>query len=171
MDDLMSIHAQFNDATRRRWFSFQEPDILTLEAAEKTIVDNMAICAGKINLLKSPFSLGIVLKQTGELIGQIHLSKFHGPDNELEDVEVGWNILAAHQNKGYATEAAKAAIEWGLNELDAFGARPRIISEIEHDNWPSRKVAKKAGMTLAYAKEYVSVYEIYGQTSSSDTQM
>jgi len=160
MDDLKTVHKQFNEASRRRWFYFQEPDCLTLEFAEKEIQKRMEVCSHKVNLLKDDFGLGIALKDTGELIGFIGLSKFHGPEEELENVEIGYQIGEAYQGKGYATEATKAAVQWGLIELKRLGGEPKIVAKIEHENWPSRRVAEKAGLTFVHAEKYVSVYEI-----------
>ena len=162
MDDLQTVHAQFNEPSRRRWFYFQEPDCLTLEFAKKEIHKRMAVCSHRVNLLQDDFGLAIVRKETNELIGFIGLSKFHGPEEELEHVETGWQIAEAHQGKGYATEAARAAVQWGLKELKRLGAEPKIVAKIEHENWPSRRVAEKAGLTFAHAEQYVSVYTISG---------
>ncbi len=161
-EDLQALHAQFNEPSRRRWFYFQEPDCLTVEFARRMIRESIANCA-KPDLLAKPLALAVNLRETGEMIGGISLSKFHGPEEELEDVEVGWRICEAHQNKGYATEAAKAAIPWAFDHLRGRGARLRLISDIEHENWPSRRVAEKAGMTVARVERYITVYEIFGK--------
>ena len=162
MDDLQAVHAQFNESSRRHWFYFQEPDCLTLEFAKKEIHKRMEVCSHEVNLLKDDFGLGIVLKDTGELIGFIGLSKFHGPDEELDNVEIGYQIGEAYQGNGYASEAAKAAVQWALAELKRLGTEVRIVATIEHENWPSRRVAEKAGFTFIRAEKYVSVYEIKG---------
>ena len=126
------------------------------------IRNNIEMCSREVNLLKDELSLAIILKDTGELIGSVSLSKFHGPEDELDNVEIGWLIDEKHQNKGYATEAAKAAIPWAFAELKKLGAEKKIISTIEHENWPSRRVAEKAGLTFARAEKSVSIYEICG---------
>ena len=131
-----------------------------MKCAEGVIRDNMKVCSHEVNLLKDEFCLGIVLKDTGELIGSISLSKFHGPEDELENVEIGWLICEKYQNKGYATEAAKAAIPWAFSELKTLGAEEKLISIMEHENWPSRRVAEKAGLNFVRAEKYVSIYEI-----------
>lgn len=59
-------------------------------------------------------------------------------------VELPWTIGTAHWGRGFATEAAKAAIEWarslGLDE---------VVALIMGGNGRSRKVAEKAGLELA----------------------
>lgn len=161
LEDLQDVHAQFNEKSRRRWFYFQEPDCLTLEFAEREVRSRMVFTPDNINLLSDDFGLGISLKYGGDLIGFIGLSKFHG-DEELEDVEVGYQISEPYQGSGYATEAARAAVQWGLKELRRIGAKAKIVAKIEHENLSSRRVAEKAGMTFVRAEKYVSVYEITG---------
>ena len=162
MDDLQTVHNQFNEPSRRRWFYFQEPDCLTLDFAKNEIIKRAGVCSHKINLLNDDFGLGIVLKATGELIGFLGLSKFHGPEEELENIELGYHIGEAYQGKGYATEAVKTAVQWGLSELKLLDAEPKIVAKIEHDNQPSRRVVEKAGLIFVRAERYVSVYEING---------
>lgn len=163
MEELDAVHALFNDPSRRRWFYFQEPDCLTLAFAEKAILENIRVCSHKVNLLTdADFGLAIAIKDTDELIGYIGITKFHGPEEELDAVELGYQIIEKHQGKGYATEATKAAVQWGLSELKRLGVEPRLVAKIEHENWPSRRVAEKAGLVFTHAEKYVSVYEVCG---------
>lgn len=162
MDDLQILHRLFNEKSRRRWFYFQEPDCLTLEYALKEIQKNMTIWSRKVNLLQDACDLAIVLKETGEMIGNIGISKFHGPDEELDDIEIGYCIAEAHQGMGHCTEAAKAAVQWGFERLKELGAELKIVGKAEHENWPSRKVLEHAGFSFVCAERYLSVYEIRG---------
>jgi RimJ/RimL family protein N-acetyltransferase len=55
--------------------------------------------------------------------------------------EVGWGIASDFRGKGYAVEAARAAIDWvfATFELD------RIIHCIDHENTASQAVARRLG--------------------------
>jgi RimJ/RimL family protein N-acetyltransferase len=55
--------------------------------------------------------------------------------------EIAWSLAPAARGKGYATEAARAAIDW------AFETFPleRIISLIHPDNSASQRVATRLG--------------------------
>jgi RimJ/RimL family protein N-acetyltransferase len=55
--------------------------------------------------------------------------------------EIGWVLTPAAHGQGFATEAARAAIEWG----DARFDRARTVCLIHPDNRPSLRVAEKAG--------------------------
>ena len=57
-------------------------------------------------------------------------------------VEVGWRLGKEHWGKGYATEAGLASLRFGFAvELD------EIVSCTTEQNWPSRRVMERLGMT------------------------
>jgi RimJ/RimL family protein N-acetyltransferase len=58
-------------------------------------------------------------------------------------VEVGWRLAREHWGHGYATEAARAALEFG------FGAQrlPEIVAMTVATNQRSRRVMERLGMT------------------------
>ncbi|MFM9329154.1 GNAT family N-acetyltransferase [Paenibacillus mesotrionivorans] len=163
MEDLEVYMAMRHEATYRQWFYFQAPP--TLESAAKEIRVMQEKASRKINLLKESFDTGVYLKESGSLIGTVSLNKFHGPEDELEFVEIGFGIGEAYQGNGYATEAAKTAVVWGLDRLRELGAVPVIEGNVEHANWPSRKVLEKAGFRLVRTQKYVTVYEIRSTSS------
>jgi RimJ/RimL family protein N-acetyltransferase len=161
MEDLETYVRFRNEKSYRQWFYFQDPP--TLETAAKEIEVMIQKSNREVNLLKESFDSGVYLKETGELIGTISLNKFHGPEEELDYVEIGYGIGEAYQNNGYATEAAKAAVKWGLKRLRELCAEPRIEGNVEHENWPSRRVLEKVGFTFVRAEKYLSIYEIIGK--------
>ena len=58
--------------------------------------------------------------------------------------EIGWTLKREFWGKGYASEAARRALQYGFNELD----KPHIISLIHPDNKASIHVAERLGETL-----------------------
>ncbi len=60
----------------------------------------------------------------------------------LPAVEIGWRLAAAHWGKGYATEAARAALAYGF---DVLGLR-EIVSFTVPANVRSRAVMARLGM-------------------------
>jgi RimJ/RimL family protein N-acetyltransferase len=58
-------------------------------------------------------------------------------------VEIGWRLAAAHWNRGYATEAARAAAAYGFDTLGFDD----IVSFTAVINLPSQRVMQKLGMT------------------------
>jgi RimJ/RimL family protein N-acetyltransferase len=65
----------------------------------------------------------------------------------VEELEVGYHVRRALQGRGYATEAARACMEYAR---DVVGAR-RLIALIDPANIASRRVAEKVG--LRYEKD------------------
>lgn len=58
-------------------------------------------------------------------------------------VEVGWRLAQAHWGRGYATEAARRAVAYGLDELGL----PEILSFTAVQNVRSQRVMQRIGMT------------------------
>ena len=162
IEDLHDMVKLRNEKSMRKWFYFQEPYCLTEEFAVEHINNSISTWNKKINVLQDECDLAVVLKQTSELIGNVGVAYRNRPDVKLDGLEIGYNIGEAHQNKGYATEAAKAAVEWTFERLREINAKPIIEAYIEHENLPSRKVIEKAGFTLIRNEKYVSVYQIKG---------
>jgi len=93
---------------------------------------------------RSPWLLrAIVLRDTRRMIGFVN---FHGPpgSNDIgaaDAVELGWTVFPNHRRRGYATETARALMNWAATER---GIR-RFISSTTPDNAPSLRVHNKLG--------------------------
>lgn len=83
----------------------------------------------------------VVLKETGEMIGQCGLTMQPWDDRQV--LEIGYLLERKHWHKGYAIEAAQACKEYAFMELDA----DEVFSMIRDTNIPSQKVALRNGMT------------------------
>jgi RimJ/RimL family protein N-acetyltransferase len=82
-------------------------------------------------------------RSSGELIGYVGLS-----DDLVEGepaVEVGWSIHPDRQREGFATEAARASVEWGF---EVCGLE-EIVSFTMRSNVASRRVMERIGMEHA----------------------
>lgn len=76
-------------------------------------------------------------KGTGRFLGRT--GPFH--PKGWPGLEVGWGLHPAARGKGYATEAARASIDWAR---DALGAR-EVVHVIAVDNISSQAVARRLG--------------------------
>jgi RimJ/RimL family protein N-acetyltransferase len=65
-------------------------------------------------------------------------------------VEIGWRLARDHWGHGYATEAARAALEFGFGEV----ALDEIVSFTATVNLRSRRVMERIGMTRSLADDY-----------------
>jgi RimJ/RimL family protein N-acetyltransferase len=81
--------------------------------------------------------------QDGALLGFTGLSRPSFEAAFTPAVEVGWRLAAAAWGRGYATEAAKAAVAFGFEELGL----EEIVSFTVPANVRSRAVMERLGMT------------------------
>jgi ribosomal-protein-alanine N-acetyltransferase len=78
------------------------------------------------------------LKSNNEFIGWCGL-KFIAEDNEID---LGYRFFQNRWGKGYASESAKAVMDYGVNTLEL----KNIIARAAKENIASIKVIKKLGM-------------------------
>ncbi|QES46730.1 GNAT family N-acetyltransferase [Streptomyces venezuelae] len=86
----------------------------------------------------------VELLGSGELIGFTGLSVPHFLPEVLPAVEAGWRLGRQFWGQGYASEAAQAVLEWGLQDRGL----EHVISISRVGNKASENVAHKLGMTL-----------------------
>jgi [ribosomal protein S5]-alanine N-acetyltransferase len=115
----------------------------TLEDARANLEQQIA------NQERDGFSLWAV-ELDGALIGATGLQHL----DDLEEIEVGYRFLREHRGQGYATEAARAAIRFGFEELGL----DRIVAVTLPTNHASRRVMEKCGLS------FVGVVHVYGRT-------
>ncbi len=104
----------------------------------------------------------IVEKATGQIAGTVILKQL--PDNSgqpTQDYEVGWYLRRASWGKGYATEAARAAIDYGFTTLKL----PVIYAVVNPNNQASIRVTQRLGMkplgrTTKYYNAEVELFEL-----------
>lgn len=92
----------------------------------------------------------VILKETGELIGQCGLTLQEIPGKTV--TEVGYLFRKKFWHKGFATEAAVACKQYAFQSLGL----PEVYSIIRENNLPSQNVAKRNGMreTGRFTKHY-----------------
>lgn len=81
----------------------------------------------------------VVEKETGNPIGWCGL-KFH---TDTKETDIGYRLLESAWGKGYATESAKACIDYGFKHFNLN----RIIGDAMKENTASINIFKKLGMT------------------------
>lgn len=94
--------------------------------------------------------MAVIDKNTGQLLGMCGLL-VQNIDHQPR-LEVGYSFLPDSRGKGYATEAARLAKNYGFKmgyDQDFNGS---IVSMIHHDNTRSVAVAVRNGMTLEKEK-------------------
>lgn len=80
----------------------------------------------------------VIEKESGSLIGHCGLNML----NDKSDIEIAYLLAKEYWGKGYATEIAKATLEYGFTKLNL----KRIVALAFPENLPSHNVIKKIGM-------------------------
>jgi RimJ/RimL family protein N-acetyltransferase len=135
-DDATPLHEVFGSPEVMKWTP-SAPSKDVAETAQR-LARTMAFTA------RQPAGLGLwalALQESGEFLGQVGLFPVEGKG---PDVEVAYELAPRVWGHGYATEAARALVEYGFGEMRLR----RVVALILPDNARSRNVASKCGMTL-----------------------
>jgi RimJ/RimL family protein N-acetyltransferase len=84
--------------------------------------------------------MAVVLSGTGEVIGDCGIVRQEVDGQSM--LEVGYHLRRDHWGRGYATEAARACMDYAFRNLGA----DKIVSLIRPDNISSRRVAERNRM-------------------------
>jgi RimJ/RimL family protein N-acetyltransferase len=150
-DDLDVIHTILNEAfgespyeERQHWL-------------EWSVMNYTALA----RLYQPPYGdRAIMLRSTNTLIGAVGLVPCYGPFDKLPyfrersslpptglftpEMGLFWALGAPYRGKGYATEAARALIDFAFNHL----LLKRIVAMTDYDNTASAAVMERLGMTI-----------------------
>lgn len=86
-------------------------------------------------------TLSVIVKETGEYAGWVMLAEPLFLPEVLPAVEIGWRFRREHWAHGYATEAAKALLDYGLTGCGL----DRILSIRLVGNTRSKRIMDKLG--------------------------
>ena len=90
-------------------------------------------------MLKGFGMFSLIEKQSGRWVGRVGPWQPEG----WPGTEVGWGVVRSAWGRGYATEAAVAAIDWAFDNLGWTD----VIHCIDPANTPSQKLAERLGST------------------------
>lgn len=121
------------------------PSVLTRSESEAVLATNRA------TIDEQGWGLWAVQVQaSGEFIGFTGLWAVKFRAHFFPAVEVGWRLAGQHWGNGYATEAARAALAHGFDNLGL----DEIVSFTAVDNVRSRRVMEKLAMTHDPAEDF-----------------
>ena len=160
-DDLPTLHALLSDPDVMR-FSVAGPS--PSQDATRTILDGHVASYAAHGIGK----WAVALRATGEVIGYCGVAM--EPVHDLTpEPELGYRLLPQFQGQGYATEAARAALDHCLTLVGL----PRVLGIVEPENAASARVLVKLGMTLqgstVWHGKNVDVYAIDNLASRAAT--
>lgn len=156
---LRPIDMDHVDALHR--IIYADPDVASFYAGEvQTLEETRDIVKHSAWLNRHSGTQGwgswaILRKEDAGLIGRINLGR---PDRtyytvlEVErdspfvllDTEIGYAVGRAYWGRGYASEAARAVIDYAFRTLHI----PRIVTPSDADNEPSQKLLKRLGFRM-----------------------
>jgi [ribosomal protein S5]-alanine N-acetyltransferase len=87
----------------------------------------------------------VVERESAALIGRCGLTFVE----ELQSVEIDFLFGNRYWGMGYASEAGRAALDWGLDQ-HVF---ERLIGIVHHENMASRRVLEKLGLKIQERRE------------------
>jgi len=94
-------------------------------------------------------------REAGELVGRVGCWKPEG----WPGLEVGWMLRRSSWGRGFATEAARASVDFAFDRLK----ERHVISMIHGENLPSIRVARRLGMRLEGRTEVFDIpVAVYG---------
>jgi ribosomal-protein-alanine N-acetyltransferase len=86
---------------------------------------------------EEPFGIWVIVeRETGTVVGDIG---FTGPPGDTGALELGYSVVADRRRRGYATEAARAIIDWALGQLDVSA----VFANCDEDNVASIRTLER----------------------------
>ena len=90
-------------------------------------------------------------KASGAIVGAACLQ--HLANVEGAPLEIGWRLVPEQNGKGYATEAAKAIIDFAAEQTGAT----YLVAVADPENLPSQRVMQRLGMTYKAIERHYDV--------------
>jgi [ribosomal protein S5]-alanine N-acetyltransferase len=139
LDDTAPIFRLSQEEGLRTWL----PDQVYEDEAEASRVLRVLTSqyGPSANPRSTPYVLAVCLAESGEVIGHVGFSPCE------YGVEAGYAIGAAHQNRGYAKQALRAASAWALSRF----ALPFVYAIVAADNVRSCRVLDSCGFRVSAA--------------------
>ena len=132
-EDILPFYNMGQDPQVMEYF----PSLWSMELV-RDFVERM-----KIQLVDKKYTLWAAEeKSSNQFIGFIGLNYPAWEASFTPCVEIGWRLASPFWGKGYATEGAKAVLDYAFNELNL----DQVVSFTVPDNIRSRRVMEKLGM-------------------------
>ena len=87
----------------------------------------------------------VIEKSSGNFVGWSGLKFIREQENNhINFYDVGYRFMPTYWGKGYATESAKAALDYGFKTMNLY----EIIGTANEENKASRRALEKCGLTF-----------------------
>jgi RimJ/RimL family protein N-acetyltransferase len=152
-DDLDALYLVFGD-----------PEVMTYITGGKPRTKE-ATLAGLLRTIEGWQNRGFGLwavaeKDSGHVIGYCGLIFL----DETTEIELAYGLAKSSWGKGFATEAARASLRYGFEELKL----ERIVAVVNPQNIPSQRVLEKLGMKYKRNAHHYDADLMYYELSKQD---
>lgn len=121
------------------WDYLSNPAIYRFEPGEPISLDTARALA--IERSEGLDFLAVATKINNQLVGHLYFKQIEPA--EFDTWELGYIFNPRFQNQGYATESARALVEYAFAQLGAH----RVVAHCNPENIASWRVMEKIGMT------------------------
>jgi [ribosomal protein S5]-alanine N-acetyltransferase len=111
------------------------------------------------NPLQSEWGWGSLIIHQAEntLIGHVMIKIIPDAiDSPTDSVELGYQVVPSYRQQGYASEAAKAMVDWTLCQPNM----QKVTAGCDADNIGSKRLLEKIGMRLIETRGKVLIWEL-----------
>ncbi|MFJ7730296.1 GNAT family N-acetyltransferase [Lysinibacillus sp. NPDC097231] len=127
--DIHDWQAVYNYTSNKTVMKYIPEGVFNEEEAKKFVMENSE---------DTPKYFPVVLQAGNIVIGHIVFHQYFGDHT----YEIGWVLNPNYYNNGYASEAARAVLDYGFKVMKLH----RIIATCQPENIPSYRVMEKIGM-------------------------
>jgi RimJ/RimL family protein N-acetyltransferase len=124
--DWPMIHRYMSDPVVTRWLP------------EGSLNEAQSQAFARKNAGRSAAAVAVIERESAQLVGHMVFHPWLGRATH----EIGWAIDSRHQGRGYATEAARALIDFAFGALNCH----RLVATCQPQNLASWRVMEKLGM-------------------------
>ena len=120
---------------------------------KKLTDDESDLMAARLRKLMEEHAFGFWAVEVADSADFIGFTGLHRPDFEsrfMPCMEIGWRLAYNHWGKGYASEAASAALSYAFGTL----GQEEVVAFTVPENQRSRNVMERIGMTCSPADEF-----------------
>jgi ribosomal-protein-alanine N-acetyltransferase len=115
---------------------------LSADWPEAELLDVLPIQASA-SLSNERFGIWVMIeRESWSVVGDIG---FIGPPSDGGCIEIGYSVIPDRRRRGYATEAARAIVDWTLQEPEV----KVVIASCDDDNEPSIRTLERIGFHRA----------------------
>jgi ribosomal-protein-alanine N-acetyltransferase len=134
--DALGMHKVLNDQKVLKYLNYEPMSIETVQNNVNFLIKSYSKNVHKKIVQQS---MAIILKKTEKLIGWTGIGEL---EYDPSQIEIYYTIISDYWNKGYASEAATAVLEFAFCKVQLDD----VVAVINPENIASKRVIEKIGL-------------------------